>query len=390
MARLRLCSPAMSPPRRRYELRRNDLNERIEELIDAASRESSSPEDIELVRQLLTTSVHLLRDGTSRAELKLVNSALKELRHAFRVFSPHSENRKVAVFGSARTDPKHPDWGNAFEFSERLVRSGWMVITGAGDGIMGAAQGGAGRDASVGVNIRLPFEQSANETIVGDPKLINFRYFFTRKVVFVKEAHAIALFPGGFGTHDEGFEALTLIQTGKSEIVPIVFIDEPGGRYWKDWLEYVDTHLRERGLIGAEDMNLIYVTDSIDEAVAEIEGFYRNYHSSRFIGDRLVMRLHVAPSDEQLVALSKEFAPLLTSGVIEQADALPEEEGEVDHLPRLRLHFNRKKVGLLRGLIDRLNEIAEEAAPPRDARRREIFEMPLPEAQEDAESEEDE
>jgi len=227
----------MSPPRRRYELRRNDLNDRIEELIDAASRESSSPEDIELVRQLLTTSIHLLRDGTSRAELKLVNSALKELRHAFRVFSPHSENRKIAVFGSARTDPKHPDWGNAFEFSERLVRSGWMVITGAGDGIMGAAQGGAGRDASFGVNIRLPFEQSANETIADDPKLINFRYFFTRKVVFVKEAHAIALFPGGFGTHDEGFESLTLIQTGKSEIVPIVFIDEPGGRYWKDWLE---------------------------------------------------------------------------------------------------------------------------------------------------------
>ena len=382
--------PPMSHSRRRYQLRRDDLNERIDGLIEAASRESSSPEDAELVRQLLTTGIHLLRDGTSRAELKLVNSALKELRHAFRVFSPHSEIRKVAIFGSARTHPEHPDWGNAFEFAKRLVACGWMVITGGGDGIMGAAQGGAGREASFGVNIRLPFEQTANETIAGDPKLINFRYFFTRKVVFVKEAHAIVLFPGGFGTHDEGFEALTLIQTGKSEIVPVVFVDEPGGSYWRDWLEYVDAHLRERGLINPADMNLILVTDSIDEAVAEIENFYRNYHSSRFIDGLLVMRLHVAPSDDELAALNEEFTPLLASGVIERADASPEEASEIEHLPRLRLDFNRRQVGLLRSLIDRLNEISEEAAPPRDARRREIFEAPLPEAQEAAEFDEDE
>lgn len=380
--------PRMSPPtRRRYQLRRNDLNERIEDLVASATREDTDAEDAELVRQLLTTGVHLLRDGTSRSELKLVNSALKELRHAFRVFRPHSETRKVAVFGSARTRPDHADWQAAQAFAERIVREGWMVITGAGDGIMGAAQGGAGREASFGVNIRLPFEQTANETIAGDHKLINFRYFFTRKVVFVKEAHAIALFPGGFGTHDEGFEALTLMQTGKSELVPVVFVDEPGGSYWRDWREYVETHLAERGLIDPEDLNLFHVTDSVDEAVDEIEDFYRNYHSSRYVGGRLVMRLHEAPSDDQLAELNGEFGVLLKSGRIEHIEALPEEEGEVDHLPRLRLHFDRRRVGLLRRLIDRLNEFADQAAPPVDARRRAIFESPMPEAQAEAEAE---
>ena len=376
-------------PRRRYQLRRSDLNERIEDLIEAASREGTDPDDAELIRQLVTTGVHLLRDGTSRAELKLVNSALKELRHAFRVFSPYAETRKVAVFGSARTPADHPDYLQAYAFAEAMTHHGWMAITGAGDGIMGAAQGGAGRESSFGVNIRLPFEQTANETIAGDEKLINFRYFFTRKVVFVKEAHAIALFPGGFGTHDEGFEALTLIQTGKSEIVPIVFVDTPGGRYWHDWKEYVETHLSDRGLIDADDMNFFRVTDSVDAAVSEIEGFYRNYHSSRYLEGKLVLRLHEAPSDAQLEALNDEFGSLLASGRIERAEAHADEHRLLTHLPRLRLHFDRKKVGLLRALIDRVNGFAEEIAPPSDARRVEIFETPLSEAQEAAEEYED-
>lgn len=379
-----------SSSRSRYQLRRPELNDQIRRLLETACREDTAEEDIEFVRQILVTGVHLLRDGTSRAELKLVNSALKELRHAFRVFRPYSELRKVAVFGSARTPPDHPDWIQAHAFAERIVREGWMVITGAGGGIMSAAQGGAGRDASFGVNIRLPFEQQANEVIAGDRKLINFRYFFTRKVVFVKEAHAIALFPGGFGTHDEGFEALTLVQTGKSEMVPIVFIDEPGGSYWRDWLEYVETHLAERGLIARDDLNLFRVTDSVDEAVDEIEGFYRNYHSSRYVDGRLVLRLHVPPSSEQLEALNDEFSGLLESGKIEATEALPEEEGELAHLPRLRLHFNRKAIGRLRSLIDRLNAIVEEPAPPDDARPREIFATPVPEEQVEAEYEEDE
>ena len=382
--------PPSSPPRRRYALRGDALNKQIEDLLKSACREGAADEDLDLVRQILVTGVHLLRDETSRAELKLVNSALKELRHAFRVFKPYSELRKVAIFGSARTDPEHPDWLHAHAFAERIVRAGWMVITGAGEGIMGAAQGGAGRESSFGVNIRLPFEQQANEVIAGDSKLINFRYFFTRKVVFVKEAHAIALFPGGFGTHDEGFEALTLIQTGKSEMVPIVFVDAPGGRYWRDWLEYVETHLADRGLIAREDLMLFRVADSVDEAVNEIEGFYRNYHSSRYVGGKLILRLHVAPTDVQLEALNDEFSDLLKSGKIERTEILSGEEGEIPHLPRLRLHFNRKAVGRLRGLIDRLNGYSEEAAPPSDARRREIFETPLSDEQAEAESEEDE
>lgn len=381
--------PMSSSSRRRYQLRDPELNQRIEDLLEAAGREDTAPEDLELVRQILVTGVHFLRDRTSRAELKLVNSALKELRHAFRVFEPYSRLRKVAIFGSARTQPDHPDWIHAHAFAERIVREGWMVITGAGGGIMSAAQGGAGRNASFGVNIRLPFEQKANEVIAGDSKLINFRYFFTRKVVFVKEAHAIALFPGGFGTHDEGFEALTLLQTGKSEMVPIVFVDAPGGCYWRDWLEYVKTHLAGRGLIEPDDLKLFRVADSVDEAVDEIEGFYRNYHSSRYVGGRLVLRLRDAPSTSQLEALNDEFADLLESGKIEFATALPGEDNEVAHLARLRLHFNRKAVGRLRSLIDRVNGFSEAPAAPSDARRRAIFETPMPDEQVAAEADED-
>ncbi|MFK7896010.1 MAG: TIGR00730 family Rossman fold protein [Myxococcota bacterium] len=379
----------MASSRRPYQLRKPELNEGIEALLDSARRDGSDAEQLELVRQILVTGVHLLRDETSHAELKLVNSALKELRHAFRVFKPYSERRKVAVFGSARTDPEHSDWKQAYLFAETIVRRGWMVITGAGDGVMGAAQGGAGRASSFGVNIRLPFEQQANETIAGDPKLINFRYFFTRKVVFVKEAHAIVLFPGGFGTHDEGFEALTLIQTGKSEMVPVVFVDTDDGHYWQDWLEYVKTHLADRGLISPDDLNLFRVTNSIEAAVEEVEGFYRNYHSSRYVEGRLILRLHVAPTDDQLAQLSTDFAGLLKSGAIERAEISPEEDGEVPELPRLRLHFDRRSVGHLRELIDRLNELGDEAAPPIDARPREIFESPLSPEQVDEEEEED-
>ncbi|MCG8591261.1 MAG: LOG family protein [Proteobacteria bacterium] len=379
----------MSPPRRRYELAQPELNQKIEELLASAQSAYGETAGADYVRQVLVTALRMVRDGTSRGDLKLVNSALKELRHSFRVFRPYVHLRKVAVFGSARTSPDHGDWKQAFHFAERMVERGWMVITGAGDGVMAAAQGGAGREASFGVNIRLPFEQAPNEVIEGDPKLINFRYFFTRKVAFVKEAHAIALFPGGFGTHDEGFEALTLIQTGKSEILPVVFVDEPGGSYWRDWQAYVESHLNERGLISPEDLSLFRVTDDVDAAVEEVHGFYRNYHSSRYVGDQLVLRVRSSPNQEQLEELNRDFADLVTRGAIDVSDALESESDEVGHFPRVLLRMDRRKVGRLRQLIDRLNGLVEVPASAEDASPHEIVEGSLsPEAESAQESEE--
>ncbi len=365
-------------PRRRYELREPDLDQMIENLVEQAEGLYPGSDGAEYVRQIIVSAIRLMRDGASRGDIKLINSALKELRHSFRVFAPYRHLRKVAIFGSARTAPDHPDWKQAYDFAERMAAEGWMMITGAGDGIMGAAQGGAGRESSFGVNIRLPFEQSANEVIAGDHKLISFRYFFTRKVSFVKEAHAIALFPGGFGTHDEGFEALTLIQTGKSEILPIVFVDAPGGTYWKDWNEYVSSHLSARSLISDQDMKLYKITNDVEEAVREIQNFYSNYHSSRYVGDLLALRVRQAPDADQLDELNTHFGDILSKGSIEVAEALPLEASEVEHYPRVTLHFNRLSVGRLRTLIDRVNSfVAEPAAPPLDASPHEIVEGPL-------------
>jgi hypothetical protein len=334
---------------------------------------------------MVVTALRFLRDDPADGDFKLVNAAMKELRHALRVFAPYESTRKVSVFGSARTQPGAPDWLQAERFAEAMARHGWMVITGAGGGIMQAAQGGAGRDASFGVNIRLPFEQAANEVIRGDAKLVNFRYFFTRKVSFVRHSHAIALFPGGFGTHDEGFEALTLIQTGKSEMLPVVFVDAPGGDYWRDWAKYVDEHLLGRKLISPDDTGLFRVTDSVDEAVAEVTRFYRNYHSSRYVGDRLVLRVQEAPGPDALAALSREFADLLVGGAIEASGALPEEGADAPGLARLVLRFDRKSTGRLRRLIDRVNEVT----PKGDAAARAAAHQIVPaEMSADAEGEE--
>jgi len=379
----------MGKSRRRYELRNPGLNESIEGLVAQAQEVYGEFADADLVRQILVTGLRFVRDRATRGDLKLVNSALKELRHSLYVFGGYKHVRKVAVFGSARTSREHPDWQAAHEFSQRIVDHGWMVITGAGDGIMGAAQGGAGRARSFGVNIRLPFEQQANPVIAGDKKLINFRYFFTRKVMFVKESHAIALFPGGFGTHDEGYEALTLMQTGKSELVPVVYVDQPGGSYWKDWQEYVTSHLGGRGLISPEDLSLFKVTDNVDDAVAEVLNFYSNYHSSRYVEGTLVLRVRRAPEPDQLAAINEDFADLLTDGAIRVSKALPVEQGEVEQYPRVLLQFNRRDMGRLRQLIDRLNSLVPEPeSPPLEASPHEIFEQHLP-AEAEA-SEEDE
>ena len=309
------------------------------------------------IEELRSTVEKLAGDNAARGDLKLLSRSLKELRYSFRVFSKYRLNRKVTVFGSARTKPDAPAYQHTVEFGRRLAAAGWMVLTGAGGGIMEAAHVGAGRSMSMGVNIMLPFEQSANPVIAGDEKLINLRYFFTRKLLFVKEVHAIALFPGGFGTMDEGFETLTLVQTGKRDMMPIVCVDEPGGSYWRGFQDFIESQFLKTGLISPEDMSLFKVTDDLDEAIAEIMNFYRVFDSMRFIRDWLILRLRVAPSDEYLAQLNDQFKDLLASGRIEKAQphAFEADDESVATLPRLRLKFDRKRCGRLRQLIDQLN-----------------------------------
>lgn len=335
----------------------------------AAAGPLGSRQQERCLREILTTVVRLIRDDAATGDLKIINAALKELRYAFRVFAPYRHVRKVSAFGSARTKATAPAYRQAKEFAERICREGFMVLTGAGGGIMRACQEGSGRERSFGVNIRLPWEQGANEFIARDPKLVTFKYFFTRKLMFIKEADAIVLFPGGFGTHDEGFESLTLVQTGKSRPLPIVFLDAPRARYWKTWKRYVDDHLLRPGLISGDDMQLFKVTDDIDEAVAEIRGFYRVYHSSRYVGDRFVIRLNAALPLALVERLNAEFRDVLQEGAFEVAEALPAEQGEpeIAHLPRLVFRFNRMRFGRLREMIDVINRAGPEPtvlAPP--------------------------
>jgi len=308
-----------------------------------------------LIREMMHTALKLIEDGADTGELKLINRSFKELRYAQNVFRPYADVRKISVFGSARTPENHPHFQTAKAFSKAITDAGWMVITGAGGGIMHAGHGGAGREASFGVAIRLPFETTANEIIAGDEKLITFRYFFTRKLMFVSQADAMAVFPGGFGTQDEAFEVLTLVQTGKSVTIPIVFIDSPGDDYWKVWDAYVRTHLLERGLISAEDLALYEVTDSVDHAVRHVLDFYRNYHSQRFVRDHFVLRIRRPLIAKQIDALNDEFKHIILDGRIEPSGPL---EGESQHLglPRLKFLFNRQSYAHLRRLIDRINQ----------------------------------
>jgi uncharacterized protein (TIGR00730 family) len=311
-----------------------------------------------LVREMIESCLKLLRDDTPLGDVKLLNAALRELRYAFKVFAPYRTVRKVSVFGSARIEHDHPASRAAFDFGRRITDAGFMCITGAGGGIMRTCQEGAGSERSFGVNIRLPFEQEPNEFIAKDPKLLTFRYFFTRKLMFIKEADAAALFPGGFGTHDEAFECLTLVQTGKTRPMPIVFVDAPRGTYWKTWKRYVEDHLLRPRLISPDDMSLFKVTNSVDEAVEEITGFYRVYHSARMVGRRLVIRLNRAIPDGLVDRLSADFHDILGGKPIIQTVALEEEKEdapELGGLPRLVLEFDRARFGRLRQLIDRLN-----------------------------------
>lgn len=311
----------------------------------------------DLLGEMMVTICRLARDKCGRGELKILNRALKELRYAFKIFAPYDNVPKVTIFGSSRTKEDHPQYIQCVKFAKLIQQLGWMVITGAGDGIMRAGHHGATREASFGVAISLPFEQASNSIIADDEKLINFKYFFTRKLMFVKEAEAIVLFPGGFGTQDEGFETLTLVQTGKSAPVPIVLVDEPNGTYWQHWRTYVQSELLRTGMISPEDMNLFYLTDDAQAAVDEINRYYRRYHSSRFVNDELVLRIRSPLSEGFLAQLNEEFEHLLKGGDIRQSlGALPEEAGEFADLPRLVFNYDKKSAGRLRVLINAIND----------------------------------
>ena len=315
------------------------------------------PGSSSLIRELIVTALKIGRDNLNVADLKLFNRSLKELRYASRVFLPYSDRKKVVVFGSARIPHDDPAAVAACDFGRKMREHGFMLITGGGNGIMGAAQTGAGREDSFGLNIRLPFEQRANETIEGDPKLINFNYFFTRKLNFVKETNAVALFPGGFGTLDEGFEVLTLMQTGKGRILPMVLVDPPGGRYWSAVLDFLREHLLRPGLISPEDFNLIHLATDVDEAIAHILQFYKNFESYRWVGKRLVIRMRHALTDRAVADLNERFSDLLISGSIAASGPLPEEANQphLAELPRLVFTPERHAFGRLRALIDALN-----------------------------------
>ena len=315
--------------------------------------------DGDMVGEIVANALKLLRDNTNRGDIKLINKSFKELRYALKVFAPYRDVRKVSIFGSARTREDQADYLAAADFGKKMADAGWMVITGAGGGIMAAGHGGAGAKPSFGLAIRLPFEQATNVHIADDPKLINFKYFFTRKLMFLRSSHAVVLFPGGFGTMDEGFEVLTLVQTGKSVPVPIVMVDRPGGGFWDAWQVYVKEHLLERGLISADDLHLYKITDDVDEAVREVRHFYSNYHSLRFARDEIVIRLHRAPDERQLDAIRERFSDLATSGTFKVTPALPVERDEpaLKSMPRLVFTYNRRDAGRLRMLIDTLNDL---------------------------------
>ncbi len=315
-----------------------------------------------LIDEIKATADKLAQDNATRGDLKIISRALKELRYAFKVFTPYRKHRKVTVFGSARTPPDHPAYRQSVQFGRRMAEEGWMVVTGAGGGIMEGAHVGAGKRMSMGLNILLPFEQEANPVIQRDKKLINLKYFFTRKLLFVKEVHGIVLFPGGFGTQDEGFETLTLVQTGKRDLMPIVCLDAPGGTYWPAWLEFVRDQLLENGMIEPEDLSLLKVTDDIEEAIDEILGFYSVYNSMRYVRGKLVLRLHRQPDDHFIERLNDEFAGIVESGRIEKTAVhrLESDDEHLKHLPRISFRFDRKSVGRLRQMIDLINdELAE-------------------------------
>ena len=312
----------------------------------------------DLIDQIKLSADKLATDQTSRGDLKLLSRTLRELRYAFKVFTPYRGRRKVTVFGSARTLPDEPTYQQAVEFGKAMAAEKWLVVTGAASGIMEAGHVGAGRENSMGLNIMLPFEQSSNPIIAGDSKLVHMKYFFTRKLMFVKECDAVCLLPGGFGTLDEGLEVLTLLQTGKRDMVPVVFLDAPGGIFWREFDDFVRARLLGQGMISTDDLALYKLTDRVEDAVAEILQFFRVYHSMRYVKNKLALRLQKPLAEELLTQINVEYRDILSAGNFVQSGPLADEkdEPELAHLTRLVFRFNRRSLGRLRQLIDRMNK----------------------------------
>lgn len=329
------------------------LDQKIRELISLNGNDPATF-DADLVRQMIWSGLKSLKENQDTGQLKLMTRALKEMRYAYNIFNRHPSGKRISIFGSARTSENHPDYLAAKAFSTLMVQKGWVCMTGAADGIMKASLEGAQRESSFGLSIRLPFESPTSSYLAGDPKLIIFRYFFIRKLMFLSQSDAIAAFPGGFGTQDELFEVLTLMQTGKANIVPVVLFQGTGD-YWQEWLEYIDKNLLKHGWISPEDFNFFYLAPAMEEAGAYIEKFYLRYHSSRYVKDTLVIRMLSPLTESQIDSLNLEFAPLLVKeGRIYATQALPEEDDFLD-LPRIAFEHNRQHFGVLRVMIDRIN-----------------------------------
>jgi uncharacterized protein (TIGR00730 family) len=339
-----------------------DLGAQIDEWLKAQNDFVNADQYAGILRTLLK----LAQDNAERGDLKILNRSMQELRHAFRIFAPYRHIRKVSIFGSTRVKESDAYYDLARSVGQELAHAGFMVITGAGPGIMQAGHEGAGREQSFGVNIRLPSVQDANPFIRDDPKLMNFHFFFTRKLMFVKEADAVVIFPGGFGTHDELLESITLAQTGKTQLVPIILMDVPAGTYWQRWQEFLRDDVMSRGYITEREMTFFRIHTSAKAAIKEITQFYRNFHSYRFVKDELVIRLNDPPSPALIDRLNREFADIVT-GAVRQGEPLPEEANEANtlHLHRLVMGFNREDYARLRQMIDVINSGESPVVMPR-------------------------
>jgi uncharacterized protein (TIGR00730 family) len=330
------------------------VTKEIKDLILTCGGVSDSFES-ELVQQLIQNSLRLLTEGHDTGQLKLMTRTIKEMRYAYRIFNKYKGTHRVSIFGSARTPETHSDYLAAKDFSQRMAESGWMCITGGANGIMKAGLEGHREESGFGLAIKLPFEIPTNPFIEGDPKHITFRYFFTRKLMFMSHSDAVAAFPGGFGTMDELYEALTLLQTGKANIVPVVLIEGEKGGYWINWEKFVQKQFIENGWISEEDLSLYYRASSPQDAVDHINHFYRRYHSSRYVKDNFVIRLKETLTAAQVQLLNQKFGRLVQSGDIHLCPPFPEERNELD-LPRLTFHHTRANFGLVRQLIDQIND----------------------------------